>query len=171
MPGAPTAEVVINELSKSQDPLVSTVGAIIGIVVLLLLAAKPLMQLVKDYNTTKIDNVKADAEVALYSQLKQQIEANALDIDRLEKERIAASERELKLENEIIRLKDFEQQVIELRVQLINKDKTIEERNAEIHALTRTIFEMKDQIQALELRFIREESQKNYCVKCLNEVK
>lgn len=170
MPGVQTADVVINELSKSQDSLTSTVGAIIGVVVLLLMAAKPLMRLVKDYNSTKIDNVKADAEISLYSQLKSQMEANALSIARLEKERLSALEREGKLEGEIIRLKDFEQQVIALRIQLLDRESTIESRNAEIYTLTRTIFEMKDQIQALEIRFIREEAQHHYCVKCLGPI-
>lgn len=170
MPEVPTAEVVINELSKSQDPLISTVVTIIVGVIAILAAARPLMRLVKDYNATKIDNVKANAEVSLYAQLKFQIEANALSIDRLEKDRISALEREMKLENEILRLKDFEQQVIALRVQLMDRDQTIESRNAEIYTLTRTIFEMKDQIQALEVRFIREEAQRHYCVKCLGSI-
>jgi predicted RNase H-like nuclease (RuvC/YqgF family) len=165
MPTTEVASAVIEEASKSHDPIITGLAFVLGVVILLVTISKPIMGLVKDYKKTNVDGAKADAEVSLFDQLSAQIKSNTAAINQLIIEKNEWFVKALSLEHEVERLKTFEVMVNSMKERLNEKDKVIESRDEEIRTLTRAILEMKDRIHALELRLVKDEQQ--FCHGCV----
>ena len=149
---------------NQHDPWVSGLVFVLAIVILLITIARPIMGLVKNYKSDKAETARAEAETTLFEQLKIQLESNTKAIEELNKEKEKWFRLATELENEVKRLKLFEEMVNSMKGRLDEKDRVIEERDNEIRALNRIILEMKDAIHNLEIRLMRDEQQ--FCAKC-----
>lgn len=147
--------------TKSQDPIISSILFVFMIVVVLLIFARPLMSLVKDAKGFSAAESKMQAEESLFNQLRTQVDANQIAIEKLNSEKDAWVERATKLEREVDRLKHFEQMVESMKKKLDEKDEIITRQNAENKQLMLEILQLKDRIHELELRLTRDEQMIN----------
>lgn len=149
------------------DPALSTLAFVLAIVVIAVAIAKPIMSIVRDWKTNGVEAQKAESEVSLYEQLRQQLIALANEVEKLRVERNVWYEKALNLENEVKRLQSFEESFKSMRNRLEDKDKAIQERDVEIRTLTRNILEMKDRLHQLELRLQQDEKKIANCTTCV----
>ena len=156
----------LNSADKG-DPAMSTLAFVLAIVVIAVAIAKPIMSIVRDWKINGVDAQKAESEVCLYEQLRQQLIALANEVEKLRVERNVWYEKALNLENEVKRLQSFEEPFKSMRNRLEDKDKAIQERDVEIRTLTRNILEMKDRLHLLELRLQQDEKKIADCTTCV----
>jgi len=155
---------IIQQAAKSQDPFLIGLAFIAAAIVIAVPTAMLIMRVVNSFKANSTEQTKLDAEDTLYARLKDQITTNSEEIAKLINERSKWFEKTLYLESEVERLKSFETMVTSMKSRLIEKDRIIEERDAEIRNLTRTILEMKDRLHALEIRIIKDEL--TFCNTC-----
>ena len=138
--------------AKTQDPIISSILFVFLIIVLLVIFAKPLMSLVKDAKGLNAAEAKMQAEESLYDQLRKQVEANQIAIEKLNLEKEKWFDKAHELEMEVKRLQHFEQMVEIMKRKLDEKDEIIAAQNAENKRLMHEILQLKDRIHELELR-------------------
>lgn len=163
----PTAKA-IEVLSTSNDPLSAGLYLVLIIVGVLAAISKPLMNIVKEHNATKVSTAKSDAEVQLYDQMKAQLQKNSEDIAALISDKNKYFEKALRLEVELEKLKILESQVIILKDLLQSKEKAVLEKETQITQLNKEIFELSSRIRALELKLMRASDQvtEPMCIEC-----
>lgn len=146
------------------DPIFMGLGFVLALVIVLLAVAVPIITLVKSIKDSRTDASKANAETALYEQLRAQIDKNSADIERLSAEKEEWYRRALHLEKEVDRLKLFEESVNNMRKRLDEKDTIIARKDLMLEELNRTIADLKDKIHSLEIRLTQDEQR--FCDNC-----
>lgn len=144
--------------TKNQDPTFSSFLFVGLIVALLVIFARPLMSIVKDAKGLNAAEAKLSAEESLFDQLRKQVEANQIAIEKLNSEKDKWFEKAHQLEKEVQRLQYFEAQVKTMKEKLDEKDAQIAERDAENKRLMFELLQLKDRLHELELRLTRDES-------------
>lgn len=153
------------ELHK-QDPIYVGLTFVLGVVIILIAISKPIMNLVKEYKSTGVDSSRAAAESKLFDQLSAQLDKNSKDILQLVEEKNEYFQRATKLEYEVERLRIFETQIVEFKVQIAEKNDQLAIRENEVRELNALLRTMGERIHVLELRLERDEKQ--MCKDCPN---
>mgnify|MGYP001326755993 CR=1 FL=1 len=146
------------------DPIFMGLGFVLALVIVLLAVAVPIITLVKSIEDSRTDASKANAETALYEQLRMQIDKNSSDIQKLSAEKDEWYRKALHLEKEVDRLKLFEESVNNMRQRLDEKDTIIARKDLMLEELNRTIAGLKDKIHSLEIRLTQDEQR--FCDNC-----
>jgi predicted RNase H-like nuclease (RuvC/YqgF family) len=146
------------------DPIFMGLGFVLALVIVLLAIAVPIITLVKSIKDSRTDASKANAETALYEQLRAQIDKNSSDIEKLASERDEWYRKALHLEKEVERLKMFEASVNNIRTRLDEKDTIIARKDLMLEDLNKTIASLKDKIHSLEIRLTQDEQR--FCDNC-----
>lgn len=148
---------LVSKIAQSNDPLINGLTFTLAVVIIMIAISKPIMGLVREWKASSAENSKSTAESALFDQLQLQIKNLGETVDSLVKEKNLYFERSLKLELEIERLQQIEENFSSMKNRLEEKDKIIESRDTEIRSLTGRILDMSDRIHALELKLAQDE--------------
>lgn len=149
---------------QSQDPVLVGLGWVFAVILMLIAIAKPVMGILRQYQTNKADGAKDGADAALFKQLQQQIEVNAKDIRQLIDDRNHWHEEYLTLKSRVAHLEGCEAAMDRMKAKLDQKDIELRERDAENRHLMLEIIQLKDRLHALELRL--SEDEKSFCSNC-----
>jgi predicted RNase H-like nuclease (RuvC/YqgF family) len=158
------AELLQQTALNSHDPVFVGLAWVLGILVMVLAIAKPIMGMVRQYQTNKADGARDSADETLYTKLKEQIEINSADIRKLIDERNHWHGEYLTLKARVTHLEGCEAAMERMKTKLDSKDEDLRERDAENRKLMLEIISLKDRLHALEMRL--SEDEKQFCANC-----
>lgn len=125
---------------------------ITAVIVLLMMAAFPLMRFVRMWNSDKAENSKASAESLLYDRLKDQIDILQGEITKLLDENQKQRHTIMEMESRIKKLEGYEETVNKLKSKLDDKDAALAMRELKIHELFDVILSKDNEINDLRIR-------------------
>lgn len=159
-----TAEIIQQAAQNSNDPIFAGLAWVLGVIVLLIAIAKPIMGMVRQYQSNRAESAKDGADEALYKQLKEQIEINSRDIRNLIDERNRWHEEAINLRSRVTQLEEAKLTIERMKQKLDEKDELLRERDAENRRLMYEIIQLKDRLHLLELRLADDEAK--FCATC-----
>ena len=143
-----------------------TQGIILALilVVVLLLAVKPLLGLVRTYKSEGADNALADARKSQFEQLESQIKENAKNLRDMNLENAHLHTEVIHLRARVESLEKYEEMVDNLKTKLDQKDAHIEAlmgdnrmQATENKELLREMLKMQERLHDLEMRVTKDE--------------
>jgi predicted RNase H-like nuclease (RuvC/YqgF family) len=113
-----------------QNDVLYSVQSVIAVVVAVILAAYPLMQMFKKWNSDKAENSKSAAEAYLYTHLQEQIERTQSELESTRRENAELKSIIRSMEDRIKKLESADEIITKLKNKLDEKDSDINIKNA-----------------------------------------
>lgn len=159
-----TAEALRKAAESTGDPVYSGLLWVFGIILLLIAIAKPIMGVLRQYSSNKVDNARDSADEAVFLRLRQEVERNSKDIRDLIEEKSRWQVEAIELRGRVSQLEQCELLVNQMKSKLDEKDVIIHERDQENRRLMLEILQLKDRLHHLELRLAEDE--RRFCQHC-----
>ena len=159
-----TIEALRTAAEHSTDPVYAAMFWSFGLVMILIAMAKPIMAVLRQYKTNKVDNARDSAEETFYLRLKEEIDLNSHDIRQLIDEKNKWHEEAIELRARVQQLEQCEIAMSKMTKKLDEKEQLIRDRDDENRRLMLEILQLKDRLHQLELRLAEDE--KNFCAHC-----
>lgn len=154
-------EAIRKAAEQSGDPVYASLFWVMGLILLVIAIARPVMGVIRQYKTDKAENARDSADEAVYLRLKQEVERNSSDIRKLIDEKNKWHEEAIELRARVQQLEQCEEAVSRMNEKLDEKDRQIRDRDDENRRLMLEILQLKDRLHQLELRLA--EDDKKFC--------
>lgn len=156
---------VVNGIPDGGDPVIGALKWLAIMVVVVLVAAAPLMSYLRKFNSDRAANAKDSAESALYKQLAEQVGGLQTALNdvyekyrKLQEEHVNAVARLSKVEEYEKSISSMKSRLDEKDARLLAKDQEIMREREYNRQLTLEIISLKDRISELEKRLLKDEN-------------